>query len=182
MGTDVGAHIGTFSKQALADGAKMVVAVEASPITAESLKRNLAAEAAKGRAIVIPTAAWSKKSTLKFYVSSTMSDSVEPQHDAKQIEVEADTLDSMVASAGIDRIDLIKMDIEGAEVDALKGAATIIQRFRPRLIIVTEHRPEDLEAIPATVMELYTYAKSSYGPCILQPMRNRIGPEYILFQ
>lgn len=28
---DVGAHIGTFSKQALADGAKLVVAVEASP-------------------------------------------------------------------------------------------------------------------------------------------------------
>lgn len=99
----------------------------------------------------------------------------------RQIEVEADTLDAMVAGAGVERIDLVKMDIEGAEVEALKGGRMMIERDHPRLVIVSEHRPEDLQAIPAAVDAIHKYPKQTYGPCILQPMRQRIGPEYIHF-
>ena len=55
---------------------------------------------------------------------------------------------------GSDAISLIKMDIEGAELDALKGAANIISNQRPRLAISIYHKPEDLVEIPAFLRSL----------------------------
>jgi hypothetical protein len=43
---------------------------------------------------------------------------------------------------------LIKMDIEGAELDALQGAQEIIQRHRPGLAISAYRRPGPLWEIP----------------------------------
>jgi FkbM family methyltransferase len=51
------------------------------------------------------------------------------------IRVPTITLDDYGASAGIQRVDFIKLDIEGAEVDALRGAADVIQRFQPILAV-----------------------------------------------
>jgi len=46
------------------------------------------------------------------------------------LKVEAMTLDTYVERAGIDRIDLLKMNIEGAEVAALQGGASALERTR----------------------------------------------------
>jgi FkbM family methyltransferase len=46
------------------------------------------------------------------------------------------------------RVDFIKMDIEGAELMALKGGEQVIRQWRPRLAISLYHRPEDFFAIP----------------------------------
>ena len=46
------------------------------------------------------------------------------------------------------KINLIKMDIEGAERDALAGAASVIKEHRPNLAISVYHRPDDLWVIP----------------------------------
>ncbi len=45
------------------------------------------------------------------------------------------TLDDYVRSAALNRLDGIKLDIEGAELPALRGAAETLQRFRPWLVI-----------------------------------------------
>jgi FkbM family methyltransferase len=54
------------------------------------------------------------------------------------------TLDSCVESGEIDRVDFIKLDIEGSEFDAIRGAARVIEKFRPRLAISLYHLPDDL--------------------------------------
>jgi FkbM family methyltransferase len=36
---------------------------------------------------------------------------------------------------GLERVDLIKIDVEGMEIDALRGAAGLIERFRPQLLV-----------------------------------------------
>ena len=59
------------------------------------------------------------------------------------------TLDAAVAAAGLASVDFIKMDIEGAELRALKGAEATLRRFRPRLAVCLYHRPEDFHDIPA---------------------------------
>lgn len=58
------------------------------------------------------------------------------------------TLDDFVRERNIDRVDFIKMDIEGYELPALMGAEEVIGQFRPNLAISLYHRPEDYFAIP----------------------------------
>lgn len=64
------------------------------------------------------------------------------------------TLDTYVEQAGIERVDFIKMDIEGAELGALQGAASTLARFKPRLAISLYHRPDDLLRIPLWLSEM----------------------------
>jgi FkbM family methyltransferase len=65
------------------------------------------------------------------------------------------SLDALVADGTVPRVDFIKMDIEGAELDALKGAAETIRRFRPRLAISIYHRPEDYYTIREFIRKLH---------------------------
>jgi Methyltransferase FkbM domain len=51
-------------------------------------------------------------------------------------------LDSVVAEHGFDRVDLIKIDVEGHERRVLDGAETTLVRFRPALVIETAHEGE----------------------------------------
>lgn len=48
----------------------------------------------------------------------------------------------------------IKMDIEGAELQAIDGAADVISRFKPKMQIAAYHRSEDLFALPLRVLSL----------------------------
>jgi FkbM family methyltransferase len=58
------------------------------------------------------------------------------------------SLDDYVINRKLSRVNLIKMDIEGAEMAALEGATQVIKEFKPRLAISTYHKPEDLWEIP----------------------------------
>jgi len=53
----------------------------------------------------------------------------------RTLSVPATTIDAEVARAGLDRLDLVKLDIEGAEAQALRGAAQTLERFRPVLAV-----------------------------------------------
>lgn len=63
-------------------------------------------------------------------------------------------IDDMVRELGLERVDCIKLDVEGAELSALRGAEDTIRRFAPRLIICLYHQPEDLVTIPLYVKSL----------------------------
>lgn len=49
--------------------------------------------------------------------------------------IETDTLDNVIAQNNISRVDLIKIDIEGYEMHALRGGQRSLERFRPKLFI-----------------------------------------------
>jgi hypothetical protein len=72
---------------------------------------------------------------------------IEPAADGGT-EIEVTTIDDVV---GEERVMFIKMNIEGAEIDALKGATRTIRRWRPKLAISAYHRPSDLWRIPRLV-------------------------------
>lgn len=70
------------------------------------------------------------------------------------------TLDDYVSTNNIERIDLIKMDIEGAEIVALEGAINTIRLFKPRLALCLYHKWDDVITIPkflATLNVEYKY-------------------------
>lgn len=54
---------------------------------------------------------------------------------AETVVVPLVTLNALVARAGLERVDVIKLDVEGGEYAALKGGEAVLRRFRPRLII-----------------------------------------------
>lgn len=63
------------------------------------------------------------------------------------------SIDDFAESKNLNRIDFIKMDIEGAEMDALRGAIKTIKKDRPKLAICLYHRPSDFVEIPKLIKE-----------------------------
>ena len=53
------------------------------------------------------------------------------------------TLDEYVREKNLPRVDFIKLDVEGAELDVLKGAAATIARFKPILALSAYHKLDD---------------------------------------
>lgn len=76
--------------------------------------------------------------------------------------VEIDTIDHVL---GDKKATFIKMDIEGAELDALKGAKHIIQKYKPVLAICIYHKKCDLFEIPeyiGTLVPEYNFYIRAY--------------------
>ena len=56
------------------------------------------------------------------------------------VDVEVQTLDGVCAAVDITRLDFIKIDVEGAELQVLKGGEDTIKRFKPALLVEIEDR------------------------------------------
>lgn len=65
-----------------------------------------------------------------------------------------DSVDALVARGELDRVDFVKLDVEGAELSILRGATRTLTEHRPRLALATYHRPDDLAVFPAFVASL----------------------------
>jgi len=66
-----------------------------------------------------------------------------------------DTIDNLITT----KIDFIKMDIEGAEQDAIQGASKTIQKYTPILAICIYHKAEDWYKIPQKVLAINPHYK-----------------------
>jgi FkbM family methyltransferase len=71
-----------------------------------------------------------------------------------QYQVRTLNIDDLCARENLPRVDFIKMDIEGAEVDALKGSEQTIRRHKPKLAVTLYHSLGDFAAIPKFLADL----------------------------
>lgn len=96
---------------------------------------------------------WSHKSLLRF-ANPNQSGAGTPGwlDDEGALEVEVISLDELLPDA---EISLIKMDVEGAEMEALRGAANTIRQNRPKLAISVYHKRDDIFEIPLYIRELH---------------------------
>lgn len=68
--------------------------------------------------------------------------------------------DVHIAATGLDqllpneRVDIIKLDVEGSEAPVLRGARHIITRWRPSLLVSLYHNPQDLWELPELLFEI----------------------------
>ncbi|HCC47653.1 MAG TPA: hypothetical protein DEQ38_05995 [Elusimicrobia bacterium] len=96
---------------------------------------------------IINKALWSGAETLRF--SGAAGATASALSAAGAAAVETDTIDRAAPDATY-----IKLDVEGAELEALRGAAGTIRRNRPKLAVCLYHKPEDLFEIPLYIQSL----------------------------
>lgn len=156
---DCGANKGVFSAVAGRYGAR-VFAFEPIPETIENYLLKTAEMNPNIR--VFHYAIWDKEETLNFsllvdHISGSRCDQLlqksQLQEKRKQVAVPAITLDAFVEQNGIERVDFIKADIEGAERNMLRGATRILREFAPKLSICTYHLPDDPQVLRELILE-----------------------------
>lgn len=76
-------------------------------------------------------------------------------HIVENTELLVITIDDFVRNNNLNKIDFIKMDIEGDEMLALQGAINTIKQFKPKLAISIYHKWKDFYAIPLWIHEIF---------------------------
>jgi FkbM family methyltransferase len=167
---DCGANIGVFTREALNAGASKVIAIEPAPENLECLRRNLAPEIAAGKVIVYPKGVWDKDDWLQLHIhhDNAAADSFVIQSGKSTETAEKlplTTIDKMVAELKLDRVDFIKMDIEGAEPKALVGGKATLAKYHPKLSISVYHAPDHPETVPRLIRDAWPGYAMECGPC-----------------
>ena len=122
-------------------------AFEADPVNVERCKKEIRY---LKETQLFPCGLWGHKDELKF--SSTGDTEASFFGKDEGVAVQVSPLDEIISEDEI--ITFIKLDIEGAELEALKGAQRTIKRCRPKLAICIYHKPEDIYELPLFVKSL----------------------------
>jgi FkbM family methyltransferase len=116
---------------------------EPSPRQQTMIRRNASKNSVTERIQVYPLGLWNEPARLAFRTHGSISSlqKVTMMDPAMPFEetVEVVTLDAWAAKEKIEALDLIKMDIEGAEIEALEGAKESLKRFKPDILLQAYH-------------------------------------------
>jgi FkbM family methyltransferase len=138
---------------------RKVLAFEPDPANFAALQRTVTADGRlRGRVVCVPKAVGLREYTLRFQASGLGSASASP---SGELEVSCVPLDEALAD---ECPTYIKMDIEGAELDALSGAAAVLRENRPTLAICAYHTQDHLWRVPRRIRDLMPDARLVLRP------------------
>jgi len=132
---DIGANFGFYAMLAARAGAK-VVAFEPFPDNSRNLSRHVDLNGLGDRIRIVPLAVFSRTGHIRLEISTGASANRNTKMCADDaapgIEVACTTLDDFVDTTAPPAI--IKLDVEGAESDVLRGADRVFRTIRPGLL------------------------------------------------
>ncbi|MDW8337995.1 MAG: FkbM family methyltransferase [Thermoleophilia bacterium] len=143
---DVGAHIGTYTVLASQAGGPdgCVVAFEPGRRALRYLRRHLRWNGARGNTLVVECALGSETGVVTYYehpMEASGEAGLLPKPAHRATKVVTSTVDVEVERRSL-RPSLIKVDVEGWELDVLHGADRVLERHRPALLLSLH--PEEL--------------------------------------
>jgi FkbM family methyltransferase len=140
---DCGANIGIFTIKYALCSSNRVIAIEPNPLAFNRLKKNIEANNISN-VTALNTGISSSGGTAKLYWGhSTLGGSINKQKDKVEnsVDIKLTTLDDIVAKYDIKSVDLLKVDVEGSEYDALTAAEkTLVITKR----VILEYHSDDL--------------------------------------
>ena len=158
---DLGANIGSISLPVAAAG-RRVLSVEADSLNAELLGASVRASGLSDRMRVIATAVGDRVGEASFVPHGCHGQLVDGDA-AGATRIPLTTVDALLESQRLPRVDLVKIDVEGAELDVLHGLAHLAQRAdAPYLLVeccthtLTEYGQTTADLI--SILESYGYA------------------------
>ena len=147
---DIGAYVGMFTVKAasLVGATGKVIAIEPSPENYDLLARNC--EDLHNVTLVKKAIMATNGMGRLYYSKSAAANSLVTRW-KEYVEVQTITLDDLVEELGLDKVDIIKVDAEGAEIDVLKGARKVLAKGT-RLVIAAYHTAPNGKAEIAQVV------------------------------
>lgn len=117
-----------------------VYAFEPDSKNLNTFKRNIELNRETGNIYLQEKGLWSNNSFIEFYETGTVGASVfyEGKNSVKK-RIEVTSIDEFIRQNDIQKLDFIKMDIEGAEIEALKGAVETLKFLKPNFAIASYH-------------------------------------------
>jgi len=133
-----------------------VFVYEFIPSNLKILHQNIALNPQYDKVIdVVANPVWENSKMETYYLDNGPGSKVSFEASAgMQDKVETLSIDDLVKQKNMERVDFIKMDIEGAEPFALKGAINTLKKFRPTLAIAIYHSLSDMANIPNWINDL----------------------------
>jgi FkbM family methyltransferase len=155
---DIGAAFGFYtiisSKRVGING--KVLAIEAHPSNFGMLNRNIKLNQLTN---VIPLnyAVYSKETKIKLYNNySIMHERIEGEPTTKFVEVNANTLDYILQQQQVIQVNWIKIDVEGAELEVLKGAQNVLSKSKDISLLIEVHGLDNYRPI-IEFLNLYSF-------------------------
>jgi len=156
---DIGANVGYYAVLAakLVGPTGLVIAVEADPNIAEILRKNLEANHLSNARVIsgaatdfagtvrvgrAPASGW----TGLYYAT--------PE---EWIDVPAFTVDGLSRSLGLNQVNVVKVDVEGAEASVLDGMTDVLKRFTPRLLIEVHRTHSGVEEHVLKILAAHSF-------------------------
>ena len=140
---DIGANVGFFSLAVLAlIPGSTVHMFEPSPVSRGHLAQSIAKNSLESRVRLNPYALYSEPGEMDFCVHPEKYAAFDGLRDTRSvkdstpihIKVPVTTLDIYLTQAGVKHLDLVKIDVEGAEMFVLQGAEDTLKELRPRVL------------------------------------------------
>ena len=103
----------------------------------------------------IPKVLWDKTTEISFRMDGSRSRVVD-NNEKDSTTFPSTTIDDFIITNSLNRLDFIKLDVEGGEQNVLRGGIKSIKKFRPGLAISIYHKLEDFFQIPLLINDLVT--------------------------